>query len=124
MPEAAIRLMLEAKAAALMAGDDRALARLIHDDFIYINAAGRMFDKPDYIDAFCTSGRIMFMEQQPTNLALRLIGEVAIATFDLADRFTTEGRLVSARYRCLSVFSPSSLGWQWAAGQTMALAPA
>lgn len=123
MPEAAIRSVLEAKAAALIARDAAALAALIDDGFIYVNAAGRQFDKPAYINVFCTSGRIVFTAQEMANLAVRLIDGVAVATFDIADQFTIEGRAVTGHYRSSGVFRRSSPGWQWAAGQTTAIAP-
>ena len=63
MPEAAIRLVLEAKASALIARGAVAVASLIDDGFRYTNAAGRRFDKPACIDTFCASGRVVFVQQ-------------------------------------------------------------
>ena len=40
------------------------LEALIHPDFVYVNAAGRTFNKESYIDTYCTSGRIVFAEQR------------------------------------------------------------
>lgn len=52
-----IRLIVEAKAAALISRKVGDLASLIQDDVVYVNASGRSFNKASYIDAYCTSGQ-------------------------------------------------------------------
>ena len=46
------------------------LAALIHDDFVYVNASGTRFDKIAYVETYCTSGRVVFLEQQIEDLPL------------------------------------------------------
>ena len=123
-PEDEIRLVLESKAAALVARKADELAVLIHSDFIYVNASGRSFDKVSYIDAYCTSGRIMFTEQRFSNLRIKLVDEFAIATLSIADELRIGEQVVSGRYESLCVFSQSSARWQWTAGQTMIIGAA
>lgn len=114
-----VRQILEAKADALIrrAADD--LAALLHPDFVYVNAGGTTFDKAGYIDTYCTSGRVVFAEQQISALEVKLFAGFAVATFAVNDRFIAGGRAVSATYRSLCVFSHSEGRWLWAAGQTM-----
>ena len=57
MEDGAVGRLLERKAAALVARDAAALAAVIHDDFLYVNAAGRHYDKPAHFEAFRTTGR-------------------------------------------------------------------
>ena len=113
------RLVLEAKAAALVAREADKLAILIHNDFVYVNASGRSFDKSGYIDAYCTSGKIVFTEQRFSDLEVKQVDNFIIATLSINDELRIGERTASGRYKSLCVFSQSAAHWQWAAGQTM-----
>jgi len=114
-----VRLVLEAKAQALVARKARDLDALIHSDFVYVNAGGRTFDKAGYIETYCTSGKMVFTQQQFANLTVKLIDDFAVATLLINDELRIEERMVSGRYQSLCVFSHSLGRWLWAAGQTM-----
>ena len=114
-----IRIVLEAKAEALVSRRASHLDALIHDDFVYVNAGGRTFDKSSYIEAYCTSGRVVFIQQQISNLTVKPIDGFALATFSINDELRIGGRAVSGRYHSLSVFSQPAGRWLWTAGQTM-----
>ena len=66
-----IAQVLLAKAEAIVARAGDKLEMLIHPDFVYVNAAGRTFDKAGYIDAYCTSGKIVIAEQRISNLTVQ-----------------------------------------------------
>jgi hypothetical protein len=114
-----ISFVLAAKADALVrrAADD--LAALIHPDFVYINATGRRFDKAGYLDAYCVSGNVVFLEQAVSELQVTPFDGFAVATFLVDDRFSAGGRIVTGEYRSLCVFSAANNGFLWASGQTM-----
>jgi hypothetical protein len=114
-----IRQVLEAKARALVGRDDRALDELIDADFTYLNAGGRLFDKAGYIETYCRSGDLRFVEQKISELAVKQSAGLAVATMALADTFRIDERVVSGRFKSLAVFRPSSGRWRWLAGQTM-----
>jgi len=119
-----VRLLLEAKARALVARKAGDLDVLIHRDFVYVNAGGRNFDKAGYIDTYCTSGRVVFTQQRFANLVVRLVDDFALATLLIEDELKIDERIVSGRYQSLCVFSHASGRWLWAAGQTMTTAAA
>jgi Domain of unknown function (DUF4440) len=114
-----IRAVLMAKASALLRRSADDMAALLHPDFVYVNASGRKLDKAAYIDVGCTSGRLIFRDQQVSALDVRQFDDFAVATMLLADRFVFEGKEVSETYRSLCVFSKKAGHWQWIAGQTM-----
>lgn len=116
--EAQIGEVLLAKAEAIVGRAGDKLEALIHPDFVYVNAAGRMFDKAGYIDTYCTSGRIVFAEQRISDLTVQEFPGVAVATFTAHDRFVVDGKTVDSPYQSLCLFIPGPQGWQWAAGQT------
>jgi uncharacterized protein DUF4440 len=114
-----IRMVLAAKADALVRRSADALATLLHPDFVYVNASGRKLDKAAYIDVGCISGRLIFRDQQVSELDVRQFDDFAVATMLLNDRFVFEGKEVSETFRSLCVFSKKAGHWQWIAGQTM-----
>ncbi len=115
-----IRDILLAKADALVrrASDD--LAALIHADFVYVNAGGRIFDKAGYVETYCASGKVVFRAQEFEDLDVRSFDGFAVATMILRDSFSAGGRDVAGRFRSLCVFSRVDGRWLWVAGQTMA----
>ncbi len=119
-----IQLLLEAKARALVARNAGDLDALIHTDFLYVNAGGQTFDKAGYIETYCTSGRVVFMQQRFANLVVKLVGDAAIATLLLDDELRIDERTVNGRYRSLCMFSQFSGRWLWIAGQTMSVGTA
>ena len=110
--------MLLAKAEAIVARAGDKLDALIHPDFMYVNAAGRTFDKEGYIDTYCTSGKIVLAEQRISNLTVQASRGVAEATFTAHDRFVIDGQTVESTYQSMCVFTAGPQGWQWIAGQT------
>jgi hypothetical protein len=114
-----IRIVLAAKADALVRRSADDLATLLHPDFVYVNASGRKLDKAAYIDVGCISGRLIFRDQQVSELDVRQFDDFAVATMLLNDRFVFEGKEVSETFRSLCVFSKKAGHWQWIAGQTM-----
>ena len=118
---AEIRSVLEAKAEALVARHADQLDALLHDDFVYVNAGGRTFDKASYVEAYCTSGRVVFTHQGISDLTVKLIDGFVVATFSIDDELRIDGRAMSGRYQSLCVFSQSANRWLWTAGQTMAV---
>lgn len=113
-----IAKVLEAKADAIVRRAADRLDRLIHADFVYVNAAGRSFDKAGYIEFFCTSGRIVFEEQRVSELSVQAYPGTAVATFIAQDRFVASGQTIDATYQSMCVFVDGPAGWQWVAGQT------
>ena len=114
-----IRAVLLAKADALLRRSADDMATLLHPDFVYVNAGGYKLDKAQYIDNGCTSGRIVFRSQKVSELDVRRLGGVAVATMVLDDQFALEGREITATFKSLCVFTKEDGRWLWAAGQTM-----
>ena len=113
-----IRDVLRAKADAIVRRAAGRLDRLIHTDFVYVNAGGRSFDKAGYIEFFCSSGKIVFEEQRVSDLTVQAFPGTAVATFIAHDRFVAGGQTIEATYQSLCVFIEGAQGWQWVAGQT------
>ena len=76
--------------------------------------------KAGYIETYCTSGTILFLSQQVSDLRIMPFDGFAVATMVLDDSFQADGQAVTGRFRSLCVFSVVEGRWQWTAGQTMA----
>ena len=83
------------------------------------DAGGRTFDKAGYIEAYCTSGKVLFLQQRIAHLTVKMIDSVAVATLSIHDELRIENRMVSGHHRFLCVFSQTSGRWLWTAGQTV-----
>ncbi len=116
--ETEIGELLLAKAEAIVQRAADKLDVLIHPDFVYVNAAGRTFDKAGYIDTYCISGKIVVAEQRISDLTVQASSGVAEATFVAHDRFLVDGKKIDATYQSMCVFTAGPQGWQWVAGQT------
>lgn len=98
-----IRVVLKAKAEALIARQAGHLEALLHDDFVYVNAGGRTFNKANYIETYCTSGRVVFTHQGISDLMVKLIDGFVVATLSINDELSIDGRAVSGRYQSLEL---------------------
>lgn len=116
-----IAAVLAAKADALVRRSADDMAALLHPDFVYVNAGGIKLDKAAYIYVGCTSGKLVFRQQQVSELEVRQFDDFAVATMLLNDQFFSalEGREVFGTYRSLCVFNKKDGHWKWIAGQTM-----
>jgi len=114
-----IRAVLAAKADALLRRSADDMAALLHPDFVYVNAGGYKLNKAKYIDNGCTSGRVVFRSQKVSELEVRQLGDVAVATMVLDDQFALESREITATFKSLCVFTKKDGRWLWLAGQTM-----
>ena len=114
-----IRAVLAAKASALLRRSADDMAALLHPDFVYVTAGGYKHDKAGYIHVGCTSGILVFRSQKVSELEVREVGDVAVATMTLDDHFLLEGREITATFRSLCVFTRQDGRWLWLAGQTM-----
>jgi len=114
-----IRAVLAAKASALLRRSADDMAVLLHPDFVYVTAGGYKHDKASYIAVGCTSGKMVFRSQKVSELDVRQVGDVAVATMTLDDQFLLDDREITATFRSLCVFTRQDGSWLWLAGQTM-----
>jgi len=118
-----ISRFLEAKADAVIRRSADELSALLHPDFIYVNASGKTFDKEAYVETYCRSGRIVFSAQKVSELEVRSLPGFAVATMNLRDSFSANGRIFQGNFRSLCVYSDADGQWRWVAGQTAKAEP-
>lgn len=114
-----IEVILNLKANALIRRDEETLRNILNVNFTYINANGDVFNKEDYIKAYCTSGSVIFIDQKIKDMMMKLFNGFAICTMIINDTLMVKGVPVLGNYFSLSVFSLEFESWQWVAGQTV-----
>ncbi len=114
-----IRALLAAKARALVSRSAEDMAALLHRDFIYVTAGGRVLTKADYIDVACISAKVVYMSQTVRELEIRRFEGFTVATMLLDDVLSLDDREITSTFRALCVFTKPDGRWLWAAGQTM-----
>jgi hypothetical protein len=113
-----IRAAVTAKSRALMRRSADEIGALIHSDFLYVTAGGKTLTKADYIDV-AINGKVVYRDQQVSDLEVRLFGAIAVASMITHDQYTIDDREVRASFHALSVFSYMDGRWVWVGGQTM-----
>ena len=113
-----IRSVVAAKSRALVCQSADDIAALIHSDFLFVTAGGKTLTKADYIDV-AINGRVVYRDQQVSDLEVRLFGTTAVASMVTHDQYVIDDREVSAIFYALSVFTWTDERWLWVAGQTM-----
>ena len=108
-----IRAVLSAKADALLRRSADDMAGLLHPDFVYVNAGGYKLNKAQYVENGCTSGRIVFRSQKVSELEVRQLGDVAVATMVLDDHYAQGGarsKRPSSRCACSRRWATAGYG--------------
>ena len=111
--------MLTAKSSALVRRSSEDMAALLHRDFVYVTAGGRILTKADYIDVSCVSGKVVYVSQTVSELEIRRFEGFTVATMLVDDVLALDDREITATFRALCVFTNPDGRWLWAAGQTM-----
>lgn len=114
-----IRALLTAKSSALVRRSAEDMAALLHRDFIFVTAGGRVLTKADYIDVSCRSGKVVYLSQTVSELEIRRFEGFTAATMLLDDVLRLDDREIAATFRALCVFTKPDGRWLWATGQTM-----
>ena len=117
--ESKIKELINRKARALVHRNCGALNEIIHPSFVYLNAGGRLFDKAGYIDAYCSSGSVVFLDQTLIECRVQPVDDFVVATMVLSDRLLANGEEQTGRVKSMCVFSSVNGIWVWVAGQTM-----
>ena len=74
----AVRAAEEARIAAIRTNDSAAIARILDDQFIYINARGKIYDKDSYLGAVRSRALTYSPDLELTETDFRVDGDVVI----------------------------------------------
>jgi ketosteroid isomerase-like protein len=106
----------EAGDKALMSADIAALARILADDYVQYNEAGKAFTKQDVLNNFRT-GAIRYPSIVSTGRKIRVFGDTAVVHGSESDEVEADGKKFNVRYVYLDVLRKRAGEWRLVASQ-------
>jgi hypothetical protein len=103
---------------ALVAGDGGAMAQILAPEFIYVNAAGQVFTRGAYLQAYVGSEFIKWQTQNLDETQVLCYGDVAVLICRVRDQTIANDQWSDEYYRSVFVYVKRGNRWLCAAGQT------
>jgi ketosteroid isomerase-like protein len=114
--ESLILTLHEAGDRALMSGDLAVLERILADDYVQYNEAGKAFTKREVLNNFET-GAICYPSIVSTGRTIRVFGDTAVVHGSELDEVEADGKRSSVRYVYLDVLRKCDGEWKLVASQ-------
>jgi ketosteroid isomerase-like protein len=106
----------EARSAALMAGDRRQLAALMHPQLRWTTYQGVVLDREEYLGGNVAGG-LVWVEQTLQDVDVQVVGDaVAVLTALVVDVVNRDGAQETFRLRLTQTWVNTSGGWQCLSG--------
>ena len=116
-----LRMVHEARIAALLAGDVEHLDNYVADDLTYTSPKGKVMGKPEVFAAF-RSGAMRIDHMEIDDLECREHGDTAIMTYRAQTTIIDDGETISGAVRSTAVYLKRDGRWKLAAQQQTAIA--
>ncbi len=114
-------LALEAeRCAAILAGDEPTLRRLLHDDMIYTHSSGLADTKSSFIEAL-TSGKFDYKRIEHTKEHVRLYGDTALVSGQASIDIDVDGVPRTLNLCYLAAWTKAQSGWKFVAWQSASI---
>lgn len=114
-------LELEAeRCAAIIASDESALSRLLHDDMIYTHSSGLADTKSSFIEAL-KSGKFDYKRIENQGERVRLYGDTALVSGQAAVDIDVEGAPRTLNLSYLAAWTRTETGWKFVAWQSASI---
>jgi len=114
--EQQILALHEAGDRALMSADLAVLARILADDYVQYNEAGKAFTKQDVLENFRT-GATRYPSIVSTGRWIRIFGDAAVVHGSESDEAEVNGNRSAVRYVYLDVLRKRDGEWKLVASQ-------
>lgn len=108
--------------AAMVQGDLTALEGLLTEDLTYTHSTGQVESRTELLESL-RSGRLRYLAAEPSESAVRLLGETAIVTGRADMRVSAQGQGLTLQVRFTEVWVKSGGMWKLAAWQSTRIGP-
>ena len=105
------------RVAAMIAGDESTLDRILADDLIYTHSTARVETKAEFIGNV-TSGRTRYVSFERYDVNIRDYGDTAVVTGHAKLQVTASDRDLEFQVRFLDVYCRLNGSWQMVAWQS------
>jgi uncharacterized protein YchJ len=110
--------LLNARSVALVEKDIEFFKRHLSEDFCYINASGKVFNKSAYLEFFIASDTMQWQSQILDQYNFRLYGDIAVVTCRIHDEATFQGMRFDGYFQSTQLFIKREGAWHYISGQT------
>ena len=117
----AVRSQEHQRHEAIHANDIEAMARILDDAFIHINASGKLYDKPRYLRAVGSHGLTYSADVELTESDHRVDGDLVIMAGKMLGHARLDGEAQVYHLRSMRVWRRRRDGWRLLAWQSSAL---
>lgn len=114
----AVRALEHRRIEATRANDPDALEPLLHEELVYINSAGEVYDKPSYLRKIRTNCLSYDEDFDVQETEVRVLDSLIIFTGVMLGHSRLEGEQQVLRFRCMAVWRKDSSGWRMLAWQS------
>jgi ketosteroid isomerase-like protein len=103
--------------AAMVKGDTAALTELLAEDLTYTHSTGQVETRAQFVESI-GSGKLRYLAIEPSEVAVRLYGEMAIVTGRADMKVSAQGREQAFPIRFTEVWVKRGGHWRMAAWQS------
>lgn len=113
-----VRALERRRIEATRANDVDALAPLLHEDLIYINSVGQIYDKGTYLRAIRTHTLTYDVDFDVHETETRVFDDLIVLAGVMLGHSRLEGEQQVFRFRCISVWRKDADAWRMVAWQS------
>ena len=113
-----VRSLERRRIEAMRINDAEGLAPLLHDSLIYVNSAGRIFDKPRYLREIRTHGLVYDEDFNVRETEVRILDDLVILAGVMLGHSRLDGEQQVFRYPCIGVWRKEEDEWRLVAWQS------
>lgn len=121
--EQEVRQMIEKYRTALLQRDIPTLEKIWADDYIFVNASGKVLTKAQRLANAKSGATTLDSINEEENITVRVYQNSAVATSRVTIKGKYAGQPTSGQYRSTHVWVKGPAGWQLVSNQLTALAP-
>ena len=107
----AVRQLEERYTTALRKRDERAFDELLADDLVHVSFEGQFAGKSEYM-AFFKQGAWEYKKYEPTNVAVKLIGNAAVVTGRVERTIVVNNKETTGAFAFTHVWSRTGERWR------------
>lgn len=109
---------VRARSAALIRCDVGTLMAMLDDEFVYVNAHGRLLARDEYVKLYLQSGALCWTEQTLDEERVRIHGDLGVVHVRVHDRGRWKDEVLDAHFRSMQVYARRDGAWKCVAIQT------
>ena len=117
-----LETIVRKRSAALIAGDAETLREILTEDFLYIDASGRLLNKTSYLENYVLADHVKWISQEFEEISISDYGNVSVVACIVHDIALFSGVDFDARLRATFIYVRKHNSWRCKFGQSTRIA--